>query len=111
MESKVERFPILRLTREGRGSIEDVVARTRVIKNTTSTTQVGMGSTVAVVMKGKTGKKFTFQIVGEFASDPEEGKVSSTSPLGKALMKKKKGDEVVVEAPAGKITYIIKNIK
>ena len=91
--------------------IEDVVARAKVIKKTTSTTKVGMGSRVTVVIKGKEKKKFTFEMVSEYDSDPEEGRVSITAPLGVALMGKKKGDEVVVEAPVGKITYIIKDIK
>ena len=56
-------------------------------------------------------KKFTFTIVGEFQSDPPEGKISSVSPIGRALIGKKKGDKAEVDAPAGKIVYIIKEIK
>lgn len=91
--------------------IEDVVSRAKVIKKTTSTTKVGMGSRVVVSLTDKEKKEFTFEIVSEYDSDPSEGKISLTAPLGKALLGKKKGDEVVVEAPAGKITYKIKDIK
>lgn len=91
--------------------IEDVISRAKVVKKTTSTTKVGMGSKVQVVIRGNEKKEFTFEIVSEYDSDPGEGKISLTAPLGNALMGKKKGDNVVVEAPAGKITYIIKDIK
>ena len=91
--------------------IEDVLANSTIVKNTKSQTQVGIGSKVEVNLKGKTNKTLTFEIVGEFEADPEEGRVSSVSPLGKALLGKKKGEEVKVTAPAGATEYIIKNIK
>ncbi|MGD9129110.1 MAG: transcription elongation factor GreA [Candidatus Woesebacteria bacterium] len=91
--------------------INEVLAKAKVVRQTKSLTKVGLGSTVVLYLKGKKNKKFTFQIVGEFESDPNEGKISSVSPLGKALSGKKKGDTVEVEAPAGKITYIVYKIK
>lgn len=91
--------------------IKDVLARAKVVQQTRSTTIVGVGSLVSIVIKGKAQKKYSYQIVGEFEADPEEGKVSSVSPLGKALMGKKKGDEVKVKAPAGEVMYQIKEIK
>ncbi|MFZ5376854.1 MAG: transcription elongation factor GreA [Patescibacteria group bacterium] len=91
--------------------IEEVIARAKIVKATSNHDKVGMGSVVSVQIKGKTAKTFTYHIVGEFESEPEEGKVSSVSPMGKALMGKKKGDEVVVEAPAGEVVYVIKDIK
>jgi transcription elongation factor GreA len=91
--------------------LEDTIANATVVKNTKSANKVGMGSTVVVEMEGKKGKTFTYHIVGEFEADPLEGKISIDSPLGEALMSKKKGDKVVVKAPAGEITYSIKEIK
>ncbi|HCR81399.1 MAG: Transcription elongation factor GreA [Candidatus Pacebacteria bacterium GW2011_GWB1_47_8] len=91
--------------------IEDILAHATVVKNTNTHSQVGIGSRVEVYIEGKVGKTFTYEIVGEFEADPEEGKVSAVSPLGKALLGKKKGDKVTVEAPAGKVVYVIKNIK
>jgi transcription elongation GreA/GreB family factor len=71
-----------------------------------------MGSQVVVSIKGsKSKKKITFQIVGEFEAEPQNGKISSVSPLGQALMDKKKGEVVEVEAPAGKVSYLIEEIK
>lgn len=91
--------------------IEDILAHATVVKSTTSNTQVGIGSRVEVYIEGKASKTFTYEIVGEFEADPEEGKVSAVSPLGKALMSKKKGDKCSVTAPAGEVVYVIKNIK
>ncbi len=91
--------------------IEDVIERAVVVKQTKSQTKVGVGSTVTVTIKGKSGKQKMFHIVGEFEADPMEGKISSVSPIGKALMGKKKGDEVAVEIPAGTVTYVVEEIK
>ncbi len=90
--------------------IENVINKAQVVKKTTSHTRVGMGSAVEVSVKGKK-KKLTYHIVGEFEADPLEGKVSSDSPIGKALMGKKKGDTATVSAPAGEVVYILENIK
>lgn len=91
--------------------LQDTIANATVVKNTKSANKIGMGSTVVVEIEGKKGKSFTYHIVGEFEAKPGEGKISIDSPLGEALMGKKKGDKVVVKAPAGEITYIIKEMK
>lgn len=91
--------------------IEDILAHSTIVKSTTSHTQVGIGTKAEVYLEGKSGKTFTYEIVGEFEADPEEGKISAVSPLGKALMGKKKGEKASVTAPAGDVVYVIKNIK
>jgi len=65
---------------------------------------VKLGSKVTVNVKGK---KESFMVVGEWEADPMEKKISHESPLGKALLGKKVGEKVEVEAPAGKIHYAI----
>jgi len=60
---------------------------------------------------GKVKKKLTFTVVGEFESNPEEGKISSSSPVGLALLGKKKGEDIVVKAPAGELHYHIEEIQ
>lgn len=50
-------------------------------------------------------------IVGEFEADPMNKKLSHTSPIGKALVGKKKGQKVKVVVPAGEIEYTIVEIK
>ncbi len=57
------------------------------------------------------GKKEIFTVVGEWEANPSQKKISHESPLGRALMGKKPGDKVEVEAPAGKISYKILTIE
>lgn len=72
-----------------------------------STHIVKLGSKVTLNIKGK---KEEFMLVGEWEADPKERKISHESPLGKALLGRKVGEKVEVEAPAGKITYSITSI-
>ncbi len=51
------------------------------------------------------GESVEYQLVGPDESNIEEGRISITSPLGKAIIGKKKGDEIVLQAPAGKRCY------
>lgn len=89
--------------------IEEILAKAEVtaVKTTTS---VSLGSVVTLEVAGK-GKKITYQMSGEYESNPAEGKISIESPVGKALFKKSKGDSVEVQTPAGKVTYKILEIK
>ncbi len=91
--------------------IESILEKAEIVKATRSKSRVGMGSQVQVKLKGKVGKKRTIVIVGEYEADPSENKISSASPLGKALMGKKKGDEVTFKAPAGELTYVIEDLQ
>jgi transcription elongation factor GreA len=52
-----------------------------------------------------------FQIVGEDEAMTDPKKISYNSPLGKALIGKEVGDEVVVKAPKGDLTYEVQDIK
>lgn len=54
--------------------------------------------------------EFEYHIVGSTEADPRENKISDESPVGKALMGKKAGQEAVVEAPAGEIKFKILSI-
>lgn len=71
---------------------------------------VSMGAKVTVVRKNDKAK-LVYEIVGFSQSDPANGKISDESPVGMALMGKKKGDKVVVEAPVGNIELEIKKIE
>lgn len=68
---------------------------------------VELGSKVTIKIDGK---HEIYSVVGEFEADPAEKKISHESPLGKALIGKKVGEKVEVEAPAGKIIYTIVSI-
>ncbi len=63
-----------------------------------------------VVIKSEHGTH-EYIIVGEFEADPMNKKLSHTSPIGKALVGKKKGQKVKVNIPAGEIEYTIVEIK
>ena len=59
----------------------------------------------------KTKRERTYSIVGEKEIDPLQGRISMKSPVGEALMGKKQGDQVQVQAPKGLITYEIVEVK
>lgn len=65
---------------------------------------VGLGSKVAVAVNNR---EMNFTIVGSNEVDPAQGKISNESPLGSAFLGKKKGDEVMVETPAGMMSYTV----
>lgn len=52
-----------------------------------------------------TGEDVEYQLVGPEESDIEQGRISVTSPLGKAIIGKKPGEEIVLNAPGGKRVY------
>jgi transcription elongation factor GreA len=49
----------------------------------------------------QTDEEITYQLLGPYESDPENGKISVTSPLGQALVGKEEGDEISVRTPGG----------
>ncbi len=53
----------------------------------------------------ETGERVDYQLVGPEESNIEQGRISITSPLGKAIMGKRPGEEVVLQAPGGKRCY------
>ncbi len=52
-----------------------------------------------------TGEDVAYQLVGPDESDIEQGRISISSPLGRAIIGKKPGDELTLEAPGGKRVY------
>jgi len=65
---------------------------------------VDLGSQVTVLEEGRETPE-VFRIVGPAEADPLNGKVSHESPLGQALLGRRAGDVVTVDAPAGPITF------
>jgi len=59
--------------------IEKILETAVIVKATRSKDRIGMGSQVVIHLKGKSSKTKTLQIVGEYESDPLEGKISSIS--------------------------------
>lgn len=85
--------------------IEYILANVELIK-TGHSKKVGLGSTVT--LKHTSGdKELVFQVVGTIEADPIAQKISDESPIGKALIGKKEGDEVEINTPAETRTYKI----
>lgn len=70
---------------------------------------IRLGSRVTVV--DDEDYKDTYLLVGSAEARPAEGKISNESPLGKALMGKRVGDEVTVAAPSGLIRYSVLGVE
>ncbi len=69
---------------------------------------VGLGATVT--LKEPDGQINEFMIVDSLEANPNEGKISSESPVGKAILGKRVGEEVVITSPI-KVVYKIKKIR
>ncbi len=69
---------------------------------------ISLGSIVTV--KYDDGEEDEFKIVGSVEADSFNNKISNESPLGKALINRKKGEEVAVESPNGTYTIVILNV-
>lgn len=87
--------------------LEDILHGAKVVTSHTKS-HVDVGCKVILHVNGK---KEEFHLVGEWEADPMQKKISHESPLGKALIGKKVGEKVEVEAPAGKIFYKILHIE
>jgi transcription elongation factor GreB len=57
------------------------------------------------------GEELTYRIVGPDEFDVEAGKISVDSPVGRALLRKEEGDEVVVRRPRGDTVYTILEVR
>ena len=94
---------------EGRiQALESMIKNATLIDAHTSTDHVQIGSSVTVSIDGETQ---TFLIVGSAEARPADGRISNESPVGRALLGKKKGDKVLVQVPAGAFTYTVKEIR
>lgn len=87
--------------------VETILKQSEVVTSSPTSHTVSVGS--KVLLKSADGNE-VFEIVGEFEADPMEKKLSSTSPIGKALIGKIVGDTALVTAPAGNKTYTVVEI-
>lgn len=95
------------------GRIQEIngkLARAQVIDpSTIQSDKVVFGATV-VLTDVENEKDVTYRIVGVDEADIKAGKVSITSPIARALIGKREGDEVLVEAPKGKVAFEVVKI-
>ena len=71
---------------------------------------VDLGTRVTLRVVGKDEER-TFQIVGTNESDPGSGKLSHSSPVGRAVLRRRAGDKVTVTTPRGATEYEIVNVE
>ena len=88
--------------------VEHILQNVKVIVAPKSDSKVVLGSKVQ--LKSEDGKTKEFQVVGTVEADPLNGKISDESPIGKALLGKKEGEEVEIKTPAETATYKIVDI-
>lgn len=86
--------------------IETMIKNARVFDESTLGTEVvHIGSKVTITNSAK--QQFEYKIVGFAQANPDEGKISDESPVGKALLGHKVGETVAVEAPVGLLEFQI----
>jgi transcription elongation factor GreA len=90
-------------------NLESILANAEIV-GTHHTNQVEVGSTVHVKKTGDKAEK-TYIIVGSEEADMIAGKISFKSPLGQALLGKKKGEEFKFKTPVGEAKYTITSIE
>lgn len=86
--------------------LEEII-RQAIIIEAKKTDYVAIGSTIEVESDNQ---KQTFIIVGSTESQPQFGKISNESPLGRSFLNKKVGEEVEVKTPRGLVKYKILSI-
>jgi transcription elongation factor GreA len=87
--------------------INHILQNVEVIKSPRGDSKIQLGSTVKLKNDGKTKQ---FQVVGTVEADPLSGKISDESPIGKALLGKKVGDDVEIQTPAETSIYKVVSI-
>jgi transcription elongation factor GreA len=89
--------------------IEEQLSHVRIIEHTKGNV-VSIGSSVTIQKQGEK-EEHTYEIVGSAEANMQEHKISHLSPLGSALMEKKKGEVFTFETPKGAQKYKITAIK
>ncbi|MBW6432060.1 transcription elongation factor GreA [Patescibacteria group bacterium] len=88
--------------------LEHIIKNAEIIEdNHNDCSLVGLGCTVHL---SSNVADLKYKIVGSVEANPEKGFISNESPIGKALLGKKQGEEVEVSVPAGVTKYKIKKI-
>lgn len=96
------------------GRIQEIngkIALAQVIDPTTiKSDKIVFGATVTLTEQ-ESGKEVTYYIVGQDEADIKKNKLSINAPMARAMIGKKEGEEVVVNAPKGAIVYDVVEIK
>ncbi|MDB5265993.1 MAG: transcription elongation factor GreA [Parcubacteria group bacterium] len=96
-------------TEERIRKLEELVKRAKIVTDGKKKDVVGFGS-IIVIKKDGGNDVHEYTIVGSEEADMRAHKLSHVSPLGAALMGKKKGDQFTFETPNGKQTYHVEKV-
>jgi transcription elongation factor GreA len=89
--------------------LEHILRSAVIISNNGASDDVRIGSEVTIVEDGSDDEE-TYMIVGAAEANPREGKISNESPIGSALLGRRKGDKVRVKTPGGEVMFKIKRL-
>ncbi len=96
---------------EGRiGELEFKIANADIIETSKLPKDRAVFGSRVVLENIDTGEDVEYQLVGPDESDIEKGRISITSPLGRAILGKKPGDELAVQVPGGRRAYELVDI-
>lgn len=91
--------------------LEDVVANARMIDESKIDTSVVAVMSIVTLLNHNTKKEVVYTLVAESEADLKAGKISVSSPIGKGLLGKRKGDLAKVQVPAGVLTLEVISIE
>ena len=93
--------------------LEKMVLNSQIIEDDKRSTQeaIQIGTTITVQNITEMDEPETYTIVGSTEADPTEHKISNESPIGAALIGRKKGDVLSIKVPAGMFEYKVMKIK
>ncbi len=89
--------------------LEKILENVTIIEDVVDSDVVTVGVKVTV-LDVEFEEELTYKVVGSAEADPANGLISDNSPVGRALVGAKIGDEVVAEAPAGELKFKILSI-
>ncbi len=90
--------------------LEGVISNSKIVDPSSIDTSKVAVLTKVTITNIATKKSVTYQIVGEKEADLKAGKISATSPIGKGLLGKAKGEIAEIQAPTGIIKFKVENI-
>jgi len=91
-------------------TIEAMLKNVKLIDDDEITTDAVNVGTKVKILDIEFNENIEYQIVGSTEADPDKFSISDESPVGRALLGRKVGDEVIVETPGGTIKYKILQI-
>jgi transcription elongation factor GreA len=97
-------------TEERIRKLEAILQSARIVQDSKKSSVVGLGSTVAIQKEGEK-ETHKYYIVGTEEANMQDRKISYVSPLGEAMMGKKKGETFSFQTPSGKMNYKVVSVE